>query len=62
MKSISCREVRGLDCDYIVKGETTEEVKKDTFTHAEQVHKDILQKMTPDDLRKLTERMNSLIK
>ncbi len=62
MKSISCREVRGLDCDYIVKGQTPEEVKKDAFTHAEQVHKDILQKMTPDDLKKLTERMDSLIK
>lgn len=62
MKSISCREVGGLDCDYIPKGETSEEVKMDTFAHAEQVHKDILQKMTPDNLKKLTERMDSLIK
>ncbi len=62
MKSISCREVGGLDCDYIAKGETAEEVKKEAFAHAEQVHKDILQKMNPDDLKKLTERMDSLIK
>ncbi len=52
----------GLDCDYTAKGVTTEEVKKAAFAHAEEVHKDILQKMTPDDLKKLTERMDSLIK
>ncbi len=62
MKTLRCRDVGGMDCDYVAKGETAEDVKKDAFAHAEQAHKDILQKMSPEDIQKLTERIEGLIK
>jgi predicted small metal-binding protein len=37
MKTISCREA-GFDCDYIVKGETEEEVLKNGIEHAKSHH------------------------
>ena len=37
MKTISCREA-GFDCDYIVRGETEEEVLKNGIEHAKSHH------------------------
>ena len=37
MKTITCREV-GFDCDYVVKGETEEEVMKRGAEHAMKDH------------------------
>jgi predicted small metal-binding protein len=37
VKSISCREA-GFDCDYVVKGETEEEVMKNGAEHVNKVH------------------------
>lgn len=62
MKTLKCRDVGTFDCDFVAKAETAEEVKKAAFVHAEQVHKDALQNMTPEDLKSLTEKMDSLLK
>ena len=37
VKSISCREA-GFDCDYVVKGETEEEVMNNGTEHVQKVH------------------------
>ena len=37
MKTLSCREA-GFDCDYVVKGETEEEIFKNGAQHAMQDH------------------------
>ncbi|MFL6375920.1 MAG: DUF1059 domain-containing protein [Nitrososphaeraceae archaeon] len=37
MLTVSCREV-GMDCDYVCKGETEEEVMKNAEQHAVQDH------------------------
>jgi predicted small metal-binding protein len=37
MKTISCREA-GFDCDYVVKGETEEEVLNNGIEHAKSHH------------------------
>jgi predicted small metal-binding protein len=37
MKTITCREA-GFDCDYVVKGETEEEVMQRGAEHAMKVH------------------------
>jgi len=37
MKTISCREA-GFDCDYVVKGETDEEVLNNGIVHAKSHH------------------------
>jgi predicted small metal-binding protein len=37
MLSINCRDV-GVDCDYVAKGETEEELMKDAADHAVKDH------------------------
>ena len=37
MLRLACRET-GLDCDYIIKGETEEDILKNGAEHAIQVH------------------------
>lgn len=57
MLKFACKEV-GVDCSFIATGNTVEEVKQAAFAHAEVVHKEILQSMTPaqlDDLAKTVE-------
>jgi predicted small metal-binding protein len=58
MLTVSCREV-GMDCDYVCKGETEEEIMKNAEEHAMKDHgyktEDL---MTPD----LRENIRSHIK
>jgi predicted small metal-binding protein len=37
MKRLACRDI-GLDCDYIIKGETEEEIIKNAVQHAWEIH------------------------
>jgi predicted small metal-binding protein len=37
MKALACRSV-GLDCDYIIKGMTEEEILKNTKQHYSEIH------------------------
>ena len=46
MLTVSCREV-GMDCDYVCKGETEEEVMKNGTEHAMNVHGMKKEDMTP---------------
>ena len=52
MKTISCREA-GFDCDYIVTGETEEEVMKNGAEHAMKVHGMKEEDMTPEMKHKI---------
>ncbi|MFY9870893.1 MAG: DUF1059 domain-containing protein [Candidatus Nitrosopolaris sp.] len=52
VKSISCREA-GFDCDYVVKGETEEEVMKNGAEHVNKVHGMKEEEMTPEMKQKI---------
>jgi predicted small metal-binding protein len=52
MKSISCREA-GFDCDYVVKGETEEEVMKNGAEHVQKAHGIKEEDMTPEMKQKI---------
>ena len=57
MLTVSCREV-GVDCDYVAKGETEEEIMKDAGEHAVKDHgykqEDI---MTPEMKEKIRQHI-----
>lgn len=38
MLSLKCRDMGTPDCDYVVKGNTEEEVLRDGFVHASKEH------------------------
>ncbi|TVP41837.1 DUF1059 domain-containing protein [Candidatus Nitrosocosmicus arcticus] len=46
-KTINCREA-GFDCDYVVKGETEEEVLKNIMEHAKKDHNIKDEGLTPE--------------
>ena len=57
MKSLSCREA-GFDCDYVVKGETEEEIFRNGGQHAMKEHG-----MKEEDLTsEFKEKLRGLIK
>ena len=49
MLKFECKEL-GTDCNYVAKGDTLEEVKKDAMAHAQTVHKDLLSNMSPQQV------------
>jgi predicted small metal-binding protein len=52
VKTLNCREA-GFECDYVVKGETDEEVLKNGGEHAMQVHGMKAEDITPEMKQKL---------
>jgi predicted small metal-binding protein len=57
MKTITCREA-GFDCDYVVKGETEEEVMKNGAEHAIKEHGMKADDITPE----FKEKVRALIR
>jgi len=55
MKMIRCRDA-GVDCDYIARGQTNEEVMKNAAEHGRQKHG--MQSIPPE----LQQKMKSLIR
>ena len=49
MLKFECKEL-GTNCDYVAKGITPEEVKKNALAHAQTVHKDWLSKKSPQQM------------
>lgn len=60
MLKFSCKDA-GVDCDFVAKGETVEDVKKAAFAHAEVVHQDLLRSMTPEQLQELAKTVEKKI-
>ncbi len=57
----ACKDV-GVDCDFVTKGATVEEVKEKVFAHAGVVHADMLKAMNEDELAQLTKVVEANIK
>ena len=61
MKTLSCKDLGSMDCNYTAKGKTAEEVKQTMFAHAQQAHPDVLASMTPQQMQEIQQRMEQLL-
>ena len=61
MKSLSCKDLSRMDCNFTATGNSADEVKQALFTHAQSVHPDVLSSMTPDPMQEITRRMDALL-
>lgn len=61
MKSLSCKDIGSMDCNFTATGETAEAVKQAMFAHAQQEHADVLASMTPQQMQEVTQRMDELL-
>ena len=51
----------GVDCTFTTSAESAEEVKKAVFAHADEVHKDMLESMSPEQLADLEKAVEGAI-
>ncbi len=61
MYKYACRDL-GVDCDFSTTAESPEEVKKAVFVHADVVHKEMLESMTPVQRAELEKSVEGAIK
>lgn len=61
MPKLSCRELGG-DCDYIAKGETVEDVKRDLLAHVAETHGRRLANMSNDEREAFDIRIDQVLR
>lgn len=61
MKKLGCRDM-GMDCDYVAKGETNEQIKKEIWAHAEKKHATMFKGLSPEKKKTMTSKMDELLK
>jgi predicted small metal-binding protein len=59
MKRVACRNI-GLDCDYIIEGETEEELTKNALKHAWDNHAIKADEMTSEMKAKIKDNIYAL--
>ncbi len=59
MMKFECKEL-GTNCNFVVQGNTLEEVKKNAMKHAETAHKDWLAKMSPQQKADMDKTLNRM--
>ena len=61
MKSMTCSDLGGMDCEFKATGKTAEEVKQAMFAHAQAAHPDTLKNMTPQQMEEVQKTMDRLL-
>lgn len=61
MKMLACKDM-GMDCPFVAKGETKEEVMEKMMEHAKMEHKDMVEKMSPEEMEGMKKKMEENIK
>lgn len=52
----------GMDCNFVARGETPEEVKTKLFEHAMEAHADIFVSLTAEQQEEMSKKIGELIK
>jgi len=58
MYHFACMDA-GVDCNFVAAGNSVDEVKQAAFAHAQVVHQELLQSMTPDQLDELAKTVEA---
>ena len=58
---LGCRDLGGIDCDFVATGNTYAEVKKNLYAHAGESHKDVLASMSEDKMKEMDQLMDKLL-
>lgn len=61
MKSVSCKDMGGMNCTFVATGQTAQEVKDRMWAHASESHQDILSAMSEQDRADAMARMEALL-
>ncbi len=61
MKKLSCKDM-GMSDDFVAEGETKEEVMEKMTEHAKMAHKDMMEKMSPEEMEDMKKKMEENMK
>ncbi len=61
MLRFACKDL-GVDCDFVAKGATVDEVKNKAFAHAGVVHADMMKAMSEEEKAKMAKAVEESIK
>jgi predicted small metal-binding protein len=61
MKSLSCQDM-GMSDDFVAKGETEEDVIEKMTEHAKEMHADMMEGKSEEDMMKMKEMMKEKMK
>ncbi|MCZ6647031.1 MAG: DUF1059 domain-containing protein [SAR324 cluster bacterium] len=61
MKSMSCKDLGGMDCDFVASGESAQDVKDKMYSHASETHAEVLKSMSDQDKENINAKMDSLL-
>ncbi len=61
MKTLKCSDLGGAGCDFQATGNTDEEVVQKMNQHATESHKELLEKMTPEQKAETEKKMKDLL-
>ncbi len=53
MKKLSCANLGKPECHFVAEGETAEEVKGKMMAHAKEMHPDVLDSMSEEEMMKM---------
>ncbi len=62
MKKIACAEMGIKGCSFVATGQTDDEVKRKLNEHGMSAHGDMMKGMKPADMKKMSDRMDQLLK
>jgi predicted small metal-binding protein len=62
MYEVDCKDVTLIECTYVGKGATIDEVKQKALAHTRTAHKDVLTSMTPKQLDEMDRLLTSKIR
>lgn len=61
MKEFACKNL-GIDCDFVVSGETKEEVLQKAMAHGGTVHADLMDGMSEEESEAFAQKLEASIK
>lgn len=58
---LGCKEMGGMDCDFVATGDTAEVTKQNLYAHAGEVHKDVVGTMPEDKMKEMDQLMDKIL-
>ena len=62
MKSVSCKEISGLTCDFVSEAETAEEAKNGLLEHGMSKHLNLMVSLSEEDKKKMMDHVDEVLK
>ena len=60
MVTVTCQELGGGNCQLPIAGNNLEELRRNLLIHAQKTHREMIQRMSPQDQQSLMQKLETL--